>query len=83
MSYHLQSAWPNITGVRDDDSAQAVVLLTRAVDMAVVAIRSLVLNMGRVDGDTTSFLLRRLIYLRIVDKLASSLFSEDFCDGRS
>lgn len=83
MSYHLQSAWPNITGVRDDDSTQAVVLLTRAVDMAVVAIRSLVLNMGRVDGDTTSFLLRRLIYLRIVDKLASSLFSEDFCDGRS
>lgn len=51
--------------------------------MAVVAIRSLVLNMGRVNGDTTSFLLRRLIDLRIVDKLASPLFSEDFCDGRS
>jgi hypothetical protein len=70
-------------GVRDGDSAQAVILLTRAVDMAVVAIWSLVLNMGRVDGDTTSLLLRRLIDLCIVDELASSLFSEDFCNGRS
>jgi len=70
-------------GVRDGDSAQSVILLTRAVDMAVVAIWSLVLNMGRVNGNTTSLLLRRLINLCIVDELASSLSSEDFCNRSS
>jgi hypothetical protein len=51
--------------------------------MAVVTIRSLVLDVGRVDSDTTSLLLRGLINLCVVDELASSLFSEDFCNGCS
>ena len=38
MSDHVQSAWPIITGIRNGGSAQAVVLLTRAVDMAIVAV---------------------------------------------
>jgi hypothetical protein len=70
MTYH--------NGIRDGDDAQAVILRTRAVDMAVVAILGLVLHMGRVNGDTTSLLLRRLINLCIVDELASSLCSKDF-----
>ncbi len=67
-------------GIRDGDGTQAGIPLTRAVDMAVVAIWSLILNMGRVNGDTTRLLLRRFINLCIVDELASSLCSEDFCN---
>lgn len=67
-------------GIRDCDGAQAGIPLTRAVDMAIVAIWSLILDMGRVNGDTTSLFLRRLINLCIVDELASSLCSEDFCN---
>lgn len=66
--------------IRDCDGAQVGIPLTRAVDMAIVAICSLVLNMGGVNGDTTSLLLWRLINLCIVDELASSLCSEDFCN---
>ena len=66
--------------IRDGDGAQAGIPLTRTVDVAVVAIWSLILNMGRVNGDTTSLLLRCLINLCIVDELASSLCSEDFCN---
>ena len=69
-----------LLGIREADGAQANVPLTRAVDMTVVAIWSLVFHVSRVNGDATSLLLRCLINLCIVDELASSLCSKDFCN---
>lgn len=49
--------------------------------MTVVPVGRLVLDMSRVDGDTSGFLFRGLVNLSIVGELGTSLLSKNFCDG--
>jgi hypothetical protein len=46
--------------------------MSRTVDVAVVALIRFVLNVGRVDGDTTSFLLGSFINLGVVGEFCST-----------
>lgn len=51
--------------------------------MAIMTVRGLVFNMGRVDGDTTSLLFWSFVDLVIVRKLGTPLFCEYFGDSSS
>jgi hypothetical protein len=46
--------------------------MSRTIDVAVVALIRFVLNVGRVDGDTTSFLLGSFINLGVVGEFCST-----------
>ena len=51
------------------------------VDVAVVPVVGLVLDVSRVDGDTTGLLLRCLVDLTVVGELGGTLGGEDLGDG--
>lgn len=51
------------------------------VNVAVVPRIGLVLDVSRVDGDTTSLFFRRLINLSIVRELGTTTLSEHFGNG--
>ena len=57
--------------------------VSRTVDVTVVPVGRLVLDVSRVNGDTTSLLFRGLVNLSIVGEFGTSLLSKDFCDGSS
>lgn len=50
--------------------------------MAIVTGVTLVLDMCRVDSDTTGLFFRRLVNLRVVGEARSALLREDLGDGR-
>lgn len=52
-----------------------------AVNVTVMPCRGLVLDVRRVDGDTTSFLLRSPVNLAVVGKLRSTGICKHFGDG--
>lgn len=62
---------------------QRTISVTRAVDVTVVAGGRLVLDMRRVDSDTTSLLFRCLVNLVVVGELGSSILGEDLGDSSS
>lgn len=64
------------TNVRD----ALTIGVTRAVDVAIVPIRGLVLHVSRVDGDATSSLLGSLVNVRIVSEFGTSCFGENLGD---
>lgn len=51
--------------------------------MAIVPIIGLILNVCRVNGDTTSTLFRRLVDLVVVGELGTSAFSQNLGDSSS
>jgi hypothetical protein len=57
--------------------------MSGTVNVAVVATIGFVLDMGRVDGYTTSFLLRCLINLGVVREFCSTFVGEDPGDSCS
>lgn len=57
--------------------------MSRAVNMAVVALSCLVLDMRRVNGDSTGLFLRCLVDLVVVSELCTTLFRKNFGDGSS
>ena len=56
--------------------------VSRTVDVTIVAAVTLVLDVRRVNGDTTGLLLRRLVNLGVVGEARSALLREDLGDGR-
>src|SRR5690606_18509561 len=58
------------------DHVLHIVSVTRAVDVRVVTDRGIVFNVGRVDGDTTSLLFRRVVDLVVT--LGHTARTEDF-----
>ena len=51
--------------------------------MAIVTCFTLVLDVSRVDSDTTGLLLRCLVNLRVVGELSRALLGENLRDGSS
>ena len=62
--------------------AGLTISVSRTVDVAIVTGVTLVLDMCRVDSDTTGLFLRRLVNLRVVGEVRSALLREDLGDGR-
>lgn len=62
--------------------AGLTISVSRTVDVAIVTGVTLVLDMCRVDSDTTGLFLRRLVNLRVVGEARSALLREDLGDGR-
>lgn len=56
--------------------------MSRAVNVAVMPVGSLVLDVSGVDGDTTGLLLGCLVNLSVVDERCTSRLGQDFCDSR-
>lgn len=57
--------------------------VSRTVDVTIMTELGFVLNVGGVDGDTTSFLLWGLVDGRIVGKCGSSVCGKDLGDSSS
>lgn len=55
--------------------------MSRAVNVAVMAVGGLILDVGSVDSNTTGLLLGCLVNLSVVDKRCASGFGQDFCDS--
>lgn len=55
--------------------------MSRTVNVAIVAPIRFVLDVRRVDSDTTSFLLRSLINLGVVREFCSTFVGEDLGDS--
>jgi hypothetical protein len=61
--------------------AQLTISVARAINVTVVPCVSFVLNMRRVDCDSTGLLLRSTVDLRVVGELGGTLFRKDFRDS--
>ena len=57
--------------------------MSRAVNMAIMPFVRLVLDMRGIDGDSASLFFRRLVDLRVVRELCTSLSRQDFCYSSS
>lgn len=57
------------------------ICVTGTVDVTVMPLTGLVLDMGCVDSDTTSFLFWSLVDLRVVDECRIAALGQDFGDG--
>lgn len=55
--------------------------MSRAVDMAIVALLSLIFNSSCIDGDTTGLFFGRFINLTVFKILSHLFLGEDFSDG--
>ena len=69
--------------LRGRTGAVHTVGVTRTVNVTVVPVVGLVLDMGRVDGDTASLLLGRLVNAGIVGERSATLGRENLRDGSS
>lgn len=77
----LQSACPTPElNLVQQLECSCIIKRTGAIDVSVVTCSGLILDVRRVDGNTTRFLLRSLVDLRIVDKLSSSSIRKNFCN---
>ena len=63
--------------------AGLTISVSRTVDVAIVTGVTLVLDMCRVDSDTTGLFLRRLVNLGIVGELGSPLLRQNLGNGCS
>ena len=57
------------------------VSMSRAVNMTIVPLVTLILDVRRVDSDTTGLLLGRFVNLLVVCELGTSALREDLSDG--
>ena len=71
MNYVTRTSW----------QAGLTIGVTWAVDVAIMAALTFVLDVSRVDSDATGLLLRRFVNLRIVGELSRALLSEDPGNG--
>ena len=55
--------------------------MTGTVNVSIMTVVSFVLNMSRVDSDTTGLLFGCLVDLRVVGELGGSLLSKDLGNG--
>lgn len=55
--------------------------MSGTVNVTVMAGSGLILDVSRVDGNTTSFLFRRLVDLVVVGELGTTLGRQNFGDG--
>ena len=73
MNYVTRTSW----------QAGLTIGVTWAVDVAIMAALTFVLDVSRVDSDATGLLLRRFVNLRIVGELSRALLGENLRDGSS
>lgn len=57
--------------------------MSRAVNVTVMPVVGLVLDVGRVDGDTTGTLFGSLVDVAVVGELSASSLCENLCNGGS
>ena len=62
-------------------SQRRTISVSRAIDVSIVAIGGLILDMGRVDGDTASLLLGSLVNLAVVGEFGGTAHGKDPGNG--